>query len=285
MQLLRFVRSISNTATRVIAPIRRACQGVLSLRSRRFCHSARRCQYRLHTLLALAAFAAIVLSAITTVVHIHAKAGAREASALRSLRNAGMMPRTILGRPWVAKLGSLCSAARDPNTLYVSSLSLDFDDVGGDRLRPLRGMHKLATVELVACSGVDDAMRIISQLRTVEHLDLSGTDLSDAGLHMVGVMKQLRTLRINYTSVTDDGIAALVRLPRLEYLQAEGISVTGHGLSCLRELHALRTCRVSSPLITTTEAETLAAGLRGNIIIVACPDEASAAAGGTDERD
>ena len=73
-------------------------------------------------------------------------------------------------------------------------------------------------------------------------LDLSGTDLTDAGLKELTGLKSLKMLGIGMTYVTDAGLKELARLKNLRKLSL-GAGVTDAGLKELRK--ALPACRIN----------------------------------------
>jgi uncharacterized membrane protein len=71
-------------------------------------------------------------------------------------------------------------------------------------------------------------------------LDVSGTQITDAGLAVVERFPHLTRLHLNGTAITDAGVAHLARLSHLEYLNLYGTKMTDAGLATLAGLANLR---------------------------------------------
>ena len=139
--------------------------------------------------------------------------------------------------------------------------------VTGSSLRPLRGLVPDGLVGLHAeRTGVDDVeLRNLVGMRSLRHLDLTGTavtdtglvhllgceDLevvslwdtvvSDAGLELLARLPNIRQLGLGNTRVTDAGMRHLSRLRRLRLLQLVGTEIVGPGLRHLHDLPELDT--------------------------------------------
>ncbi len=73
---------------------------------------------------------------------------------------------------------------------------------------------------------LDTVAAYLAYLTEIQELDLSGTDLTDAGVkHLVG-LKNLKVLDLERTGITDAGLKRLEGLPKLEELRLEGTKVT-----------------------------------------------------------
>lgn len=76
----------------------------------------------------------------------------------------------------------------------------------------------------------DDQLKLLEPVADrVAWLDLARSQISDAGLEVVGKMKGLERLHLENTKVTDAGIAKLGAMPHLEYLNLYGTQV-GNGV-------------------------------------------------------
>ncbi len=71
-------------------------------------------------------------------------------------------------------------------------------------------------------------------------LDLSRTNVTDAGLAALTKMPGLRRLQLQETNVTDAGLAGVKTLPNLEVLNLYDTHITDAGLTTLAPLHKLR---------------------------------------------
>ena len=76
----------------------------------------------------------------------------------------------------------------------------------------------LTALGLSGCRQVtDEGMRHLASLPSLQHLDLSGTGITDAGLQVLRHLPQLRTLSL-WNRVTEAGIAVLAHCHELEHL-------------------------------------------------------------------
>ena len=73
--------------------------------------------------------------------------------------------------------------------------------------------------------------------RRLQHLDLSGTGITDAGLQVLRHLPRLRTISLAWTRVTDEGIGALADCHELEHVN---LSATAAGDGALRALAGKR---------------------------------------------
>lgn len=71
-------------------------------------------------------------------------------------------------------------------------------------------------------------------------LDLSGTQITDAGLAVIERFPNLTRLHLNRTAITDAGVAHVTRLSHLEYLNLYGTKTTDAALAPLANLANLR---------------------------------------------
>jgi len=74
-------------------------------------------------------------------------------------------------------------------------------------------------------------LRRIGRLRSVRRIDLSRTDLDDAGLAKLGGLTSLEDLILDGTQITDEGLKSLSRLKSLRRLSVLRTAVTGAGLA------------------------------------------------------
>jgi hypothetical protein len=74
----------------------------------------------------------------------------------------------------------------------------------------------------------------------LDHLTLSGTRVTDAGLASLRGLRGLRAGGLARTAVTDAGLARLAGLAELEVLDLSGTAVGDAGLECLQGLGNLK---------------------------------------------
>jgi uncharacterized membrane protein/mono/diheme cytochrome c family protein len=92
-------------------------------------------------------------------------------------------------------------------------------------------------------------------------LDLSGTQITDAGLGAIEKFPNLTRLHLDRTAITDAGLAHLTRLSHLEYLNLYGTKITDAGLTPLAGLASLRALYVWQTGATTQGIDRLKASL------------------------
>jgi hypothetical protein len=86
----------------------------------------------------------------------------------------------------------------------------------------LAELGRVETLTALGLSGsrevTDEGMRHLARL-PLEHLDLSGTAVTDAGLQVLRHLPRLKTLVLASSRITDDGLAALAHCHGLEQLR------------------------------------------------------------------
>jgi len=73
----------------------------------------------------------------------------------------------------------------------------------------------------------------------VRKLDLSYTEITDAGLKEVAKLENLTQLELSFTQITDTGLKELTKLKQLEGLYMERTQITDAGLKELAKLENL----------------------------------------------
>jgi hypothetical protein len=92
-------------------------------------------------------------------------------------------------------------------------------------------------------------------------LDVSETQVTDAGLATVEKFPNLTRLHLNRTAITDAGLTHLARLGHLESLNLYGTKITDTGLTSLSTLATLRTLYLWQTGVTPQGIERLKASL------------------------
>lgn len=96
----------------------------------------------------------------------------------------------------------------------------------------------------------DAGLAHLADLTKLEWLILNETRVTSAGLAQLARLTNLRELRLNECQVTDDGLAILKNLPRLETLQLDHTEITDAGLVHIEGLHDLKSLLLSHTKIT-----------------------------------
>jgi HEAT repeat protein len=109
-----------------------------------------------------------------------------------------------------------------------------------DRVEEVAGAATAALASIygrkIAC---DADLRLFQNLDKLERLDLSGKEVTDAGMVHLSQLRQLRHLRLP-TTITDEGLAQLQGLANLESLELVGTPVSDAGLRNLTRMTRLR---------------------------------------------
>jgi hypothetical protein len=70
---------------------------------------------------------------------------------------------------------------------------------------------------------------------------------NDMGMAMLAQSRSLRHLDVSFTQITDGGVDHLARLPRLESLNLLGTGATGKALDSLKDMRKLRHLHLGGP--------------------------------------
>lgn len=85
-----------------------------------------------------------------------------------------------------------------------------------------------------------DLQALLPLKSNIVELNLSRSEVTDAGLVAVGEMTNLTHLHLNNTGITDAGISHLENLYQLEYINLYGTAVTDESVDVLKRLKRLR---------------------------------------------
>lgn len=99
----------------------------------------------------------------------------------------------------------------------------------------------------------DDLRLLVSVKKQLVWLKLSGTDVSDAKLNMIGDLTNLERLNLDHTSISDAGLADLKRLAYLKYLNLVDTKVTSQGVLQLTDLKQLQALYLYQTKINNAE--------------------------------
>jgi uncharacterized membrane protein len=107
--------------------------------------------------------------------------------------------------------------------------------------------------------SADSVARLLSGIREqVLWLDLSGTDLTDAGCPSLAELKHLSRLNLSDTRITDQGLTPLTSLKELRHLNLTGTGVTAKGLRTLTPLGKLKDMYLYRTMVAPSETRALA---------------------------
>lgn len=126
----------------------------------------------------------------------------------------------------------------------LESLVLSCCEVSDDGVRSLEELPALKWLNLKSTSVTDDSFVWLSDTK-LEHLGLSITQITDAGMPTVADFANLKSLDLTDTKVGNRGMRFLKDASDIETLYLEDSNVTGEGLSALAELPNLKTLSLS----------------------------------------
>ena len=112
----------------------------------------------------------------------------------------------------------------------------------------------------------DKGAECLSQIRSLMHVHLAGTHVSNVGLAHLGQLGGLLELNLARTDVNDDGLAHLGRLSRLRELDLSGCAIEGPGLVNLHGL-PLQWLKLNDTPLTDVSIAALT-GLSKGILVI-----------------
>jgi translation elongation factor EF-Tu-like GTPase len=113
----------------------------------------------------------------------------------------------------------------------------------------------------------DELLMPIKDLTRLAHLNLRGTEITDAGLVQIAKQKTLVRLHLEKSKITDKGLEQLKELENLEYLNLYGTEITDAGLVHLEGLKKLKSLYLWQTKVTDEGVKKLQAALPGLKII------------------
>jgi len=122
----------------------------------------------------------------------------------------------------------------------TNSTNTSFGDV--DHLDHLRALTDLRHLQLSESQVTDAGLKNLTKLRKLELLWLYGTHITDAGLQSIEGLTDLFWLDLTGTQVTDLGLEHLKELKGLKWLELSRTQVTSQGIKELQE--ALPECKI-----------------------------------------
>lgn len=137
--------------------------------------------------------------------------------------------------------------------------------LGGDATRYHGG--PVAWVHLRGAEDADAAIEYVKAFRNLDHLDLSNSNITDAGLVKLNGHPSLTYLQLSNTAITDAGLSSLTRLPRLLRLDLDGTKITDSGLGSLQYFNCLRVVILDGTAITDGAFEQLSIPCLGHLSV------------------
>ncbi|MCX5644776.1 MAG: M48 family metalloprotease [Phycisphaerae bacterium] len=127
---------------------------------------------------------------------------------------------------------------------------LKLDAATDSDVRHLAGLTDLRWLDLSGTQVGDAGLADLKGLKALEFLYLDDTQVTDLGLERLKGLTTLRRLDLSSTKTTDAGLENLKGLTGLRILWLDGTQITDAGLESLKDLTALEDLMLSSPQIT-----------------------------------
>lgn len=147
------------------------------------------------------------------------------------------------------------------STSAIDAAALARLRAAGAMTAPLHRGSDLLLVDFgpAALRTTDEHLALLPPLAAhVAWLDLSGAEITDAGLERLRGLPRLERLHLDGTRVGDAGLRLLRDLPSLAFLNLHGTRATDRGLAALAALPALREVVVAGTSVTEAGRRALA---------------------------
>ena len=158
----------------------------------------------------------------------------------------------------------------------LRKLRLSQTQFGDSGLEQLKSITTLVELDVSENSLITDAgMAHVSEMTSLQKLNLWRVQVSDAGLEPLGKLKNLLWLNLDNTLASDAGLPALSGMSRLEFLHLGSTAVTDQGLVHLEGLTSLKDLRVTRTNVTESGVAGLQKKLPGAAIQLKYTDQGS----------
>jgi hypothetical protein len=117
---------------------------------------------------------------------------------------------------------------------FTNVTKLHLRDLSDDKLDCLDAFGRLEWLDLTDTQVTDAGLAHVSGLIQLRTLNLRATRVGDAGLDNLRTLKKLQTLDLDGTDVGDAGLLQIAGLPQLRTLNLRGTKVTGEGVQKLQ---------------------------------------------------
>jgi Zn-dependent protease len=129
--------------------------------------------------------------------------------------------------------------------------------IGDSELPWIELFDEVEHIDLSGTRVTNEGLRHLHGLHGLTMLELEHTRVSDAGLAHLRPLTQLKVLSLSATRVTDAGLEHLVPLSRLEWLSLSHTRISDAGLEHLKDLPRLRYVDVHASRVTLQGVEEL----------------------------
>lgn len=114
----------------------------------------------------------------------------------------------------------------------------------------LVGLSGLRSIQLGRTKVADDALELISELKSLRDLRLDETRISDDGMRRIAALSGLQMLSVSKTNISDQSLKHISALPELSNLYLGNTHITDQGLRYVGALLKLIELRVDATKIT-----------------------------------
>jgi hypothetical protein len=176
---------------------------------------------------------------------------------LANLRRMRTLRRLEIDSPHPSDEG-LRHISQLPNleSLRLGSIAFGPDDFTAQGFEKLANCRKLSSLSFWRTTGVtDEDLRGIAAIGTLEELDLSGADISDAGIQHLLRLTTLRQLVLEYTLITDKAMPSIARLSNLEHIHLNDTASTDAAIATLVRLPKLQSVTLRDGRVTASALE------------------------------
>ncbi|MGD9680034.1 MAG: protein kinase [Candidatus Obscuribacterales bacterium] len=116
--------------------------------------------------------------------------------------------------------------------LPIFYLNLSQNSLDLDCLNTLRSFKRLRILKLAQTNLNDDALAVISRIRTIEELDLDGCrGFTDRGVAYLAELPAVQSIILRSTAITDDSLKTLAAIPKIYSIVVEDTIVGDEGLA------------------------------------------------------
>ena len=131
----------------------------------------------------------------------------------------------------------------------IDSIWLEGPDVTDARVdtvaRELPALSALVRIQLKGTSVEGRGLERFRDLASVRVLDLQDSELTDAGLEVIGTLTGLTSLNLSGTKVTAQGLTQLKGLKSLRVIDLSRTAIGDNGVRLLAEIPSLKSIRLS----------------------------------------
>ena len=103
-------------------------------------------------------------------------------------------------------------------------------------------LEKAIELNLSSTQITDAGLKEVAKLQSLTVLHLSQTQITDAGLKEVAKLQKLGFLNLSHTQITDEGLREVAKLQKLQWLDLSDTEITEEGVTELKK--ALPICRI-----------------------------------------